>query len=111
MKYMLLLYTDPDRFYATAGRPGLERELTESGELVYAEVLADPSHTKSVWVHGDAVTTVDGPFATGRTHLSGYYIVECDTLERALEVAARVPDARYNAVEVRPLMDLSGMEM
>ncbi|HYT80174.1 MAG TPA: hypothetical protein VEQ37_13170 [Actinomycetota bacterium] len=43
--------------------------------------------------------------------LAGYYLVECETLERATEPAARIPDAQYTAVDVRPLMHYAGMEM
>ncbi|GAA2840317.1 hypothetical protein GCM10020220_031630 [Nonomuraea rubra] len=53
----------------------------------------------------------DGPFLDSKEHLAGYFVIDCESLERATEIAARFPDARYSAVEVRPIMDPSGFEM
>jgi hypothetical protein len=50
--------------------------------------------------------TSDGPFAEVKEHLAGFYLIECQSQERAVELAARVPDAFYNEVEVRPVMDV-----
>ena len=54
---------------------------------------------------------LEGPFAEAKEQLAGYIMVECESPERAVEIAARWPDARYFAMEVRPLMNTSGMEM
>jgi len=59
---------------------------------------------------GETMTT-DGPFAEVKEQLAGFYLVECESLERAVELAARVPDAAFTDVEVRPVLDLRGMEM
>jgi hypothetical protein len=53
----------------------------------------------------------DGPFAEAKEHLAGYDLVDCESIERAEAIAARIPDARLVAVEVRPVMDLAGWEM
>jgi hypothetical protein len=53
----------------------------------------------------------DGPFAEAKEQLAGYLVVECESPERAVEIAARWPDARYAAMEVRPIMHTSGEEM
>jgi hypothetical protein len=87
------------------------RELTESGELVGGEALADPSNTRTVRVRDGVPAITDGPFAEAKEHMGGYLIVECDTPERATEIAARWPNARFCAMEVRPVMDASGAEM
>ena len=55
--------------------------------------------------------TTDGPFADAREQLMGYWLIDCDSLDRALELAALLPGAGTAAVEVRPLMDPFGMEM
>ena len=55
--------------------------------------------------------TTDGPFVEAKEQLVGYSIVECETPERATEIAARWPDARYWAMEVRPIMEPGGEEM
>jgi hypothetical protein len=60
----------------------------------------------------DGVPAVtDGPYVEAKEFLAGYYVVECETAERAGELAAQIPDARYTAIEVRPVMDAGGLEM
>ena len=55
--------------------------------------------------------TTDGPFAEAKEVLAGFFLVECESIDRAIEHAARVPEAALGLVEVRPVMDLSGFEM
>jgi hypothetical protein len=120
VKYILLIYQNPatvetfseeerDRVMAEAGE--LMEELTQSGEWVGGEALADPSNTKTVRVRGGVPAVTDGPFVEAKEQLVGYSIVECETPERATEIAARWPDARYWAMEVRPIMEPGGEEM
>jgi hypothetical protein len=120
VKYMLLIWDNPDTREVFFGEQGAElmgeadaimRELTESGELVGGEALADPSNTRTVRVRDGVPAITDGPFAEAKEHMGGYLIVECDTPERATEIAARWPNARFCAMEVRPVMDASGAEM
>jgi hypothetical protein len=119
VKYMLLIYDQPDTrklFFSPEGAElmaeanAILKELTESGELVGGEGLADPSNTKTVRVRDGAPAVTDGPFMEAKEHFGGYMIVDCETPERATEIAARWPNARFAAVEVRPLMDTSGAE-
>ena len=58
---------------------------------------------------GDTLAS-DGPFAEVKEHLAGFYLIECESMERAVEWAARVPDAAHGEVEVRPVLDMSGWE-
>jgi hypothetical protein len=120
VKYILLIYQNPatletfseeerDRVMAEAGE--LMEELTQSGEWVGGEALADPSNSKTVRVRGGVPAVTDGPFVEAKEQLVGYSIVECETPERATEIAARWPDARYWAMEVRPVMEPGGEEM
>jgi hypothetical protein len=120
MKYMLLIYNNPDVMdamsdderNATMNKAGeIMEELTKSGELVGGEALAHPSNTKTVRLVNGAVSATDGPFVEAKELLAGFITVEVDSVERAIEIAARWPDAEYGAMEVRPLMDTSGMEM
>jgi hypothetical protein len=55
--------------------------------------------------------TTDGPFAEAKELLAGFFLVDCDRAERAIEIAARVPEAEYGLVEVRPVLSLGGPEM
>jgi hypothetical protein len=120
VKYMLLIYDNPDTREAFFGGEGealmgdmdaLMKELTESGELVGAEALADPSNTRTVRVRGGIPAVTDGPFAEAKEQLGGYLVVDCEGHERSVEIAARWPNARLCAMEVRPIMEEAGTEM
>jgi hypothetical protein len=113
MKYMLLIYQNPanwtdlpederTRVMNDAGE--IVNELSESGEWIGGEGLADPSLTKTVRVRNGVPAVTDGPFLEAKEHLVGYCLIDCQTPERAVEVAQRWPDARYWAVELRPLL-------
>lgn len=120
MKYMLLIYNNPATYEAWSEQERtalfgevdvIMKELTESGELVGGEALADSSNTTTVRVRDGVPVISDGPFAEAKEQLAGYLMVECESPQRAAEIAARWPDARYFAMEVRPVMNTSGMEM
>jgi hypothetical protein len=57
---------------------------------------------------GQTLTT-DGPFAETKEWLSGFYLLDCKSLDEALAWAAKIPGAKYGSIEVRPLMDIPGM--
>jgi hypothetical protein len=120
MKYMLLIYNnaevmaampeqDRNAIFGTVNE--IMKELTESGELVGGEALADPSNTKTVRVRDGVPATTDGPFAESKEQFAGYLMVECESPDRAVEIAARWPDASRWAMEVRPVMSADGLEM
>jgi hypothetical protein len=120
VKYVLLIYSNPESWASLSAeqRDGLSRahedltrELSEQGLLVSAAGLADPITSRTVLVRDDTTTTTDGPYAEAKEHLAGFYLVECDNIDQAIGYAARMPDAKYVAVEVRPVMDTSGLEM
>jgi hypothetical protein len=52
----------------------------------------------------------DGPFAETKEQLGGYYILECKDLDEALAWAARIPEAKFGSIEVRPVMDYAALE-
>ena len=120
MKYLLLIYQNPDEWKALTeaerARIGndagtIAGELSSSGELVDGEGLADPTSSKSVRVRDGEVTVTDGPYIESKEQMAGFLIVEAETPERAVEIAARWPDARYWGMEVRPLMHHSGEDL
>jgi len=120
MKYMLLIYNNPETLSVMPQEElqafmdevdPIVRELTESGELVGGDALADPSNTTTVRVRDGVVAATDGPFAEAKEQLAGYLVIDCERRERALEIAARWPDARRWALEVRPVMNTAGTEM
>lgn len=116
MKYLVLIYSNPesraiwdrmaqqDRATGLEAYAALNEELAASGELIVTEALADPSLTTRVTVREGQALTTDGPFAEAKELLAGFYLVECETRERAVEIAARVPEARLGLVEVRPAL-------
>jgi hypothetical protein len=117
VKYMLLIYNNPAALQAM---PDSERdalmaevdlimsELTETGELVGGEALQDSSQTRTVRVRGGVPAVTDGPFAEAKEQLAGYLTVDCESPERAVEIAARWPDAKLWAMEVRPVIEPAG---
>jgi hypothetical protein len=86
-------------------------ELTESGELIGGEALADPSNTKSIRLVDGVPAITDGPLAEAKEHFGGYLLLECESPERAAEIAVRWPSARFTPLEVRPVMSPDGAEM
>jgi hypothetical protein len=113
VQYMLLIYDDESVW---TGMPEEERSavmgeyssyteaLRESGKYVAGDALQPTSTAKTVQVReGDPLTT-DGPFAETKEQLGGYYLVDVDSEEEALEWAAKIPSARYGAIEVRPVV-------
>ncbi|WP_260478657.1 YciI family protein [Kibdelosporangium aridum] len=84
----------------------LTGKLAASGELVASEALADVSLSKRVAVTDGVVTTTDGPFAEAKEYLAGFYLVDCENIDRAIEHAAKLPEAELGMIEVRPVLDL-----
>ncbi|MCF0096806.1 hypothetical protein B0E54_05674 [Micromonospora sp. MH99] len=121
MKYMLLIWnrpgfteglTEKDRNALFGEVDAIMKELTESGELVDGQALADPSQTQTVRLAGGHPEIVDGPFMESKEQFAGYLTVDCDSPQRAAEIAARWPDVRFGgAMEVRPVMEQAGTEM
>ena len=123
MKYVILIHSNPDPWghptidYTPEGRamPGSWREesgrefdallaeMSESGELVTAEALADPaSATLYRWRPEGALAT-DGPYAESKEHLAGFFLIDCATRERAEAIAARFAGPG-DVIELRPAM-------
>ena len=109
MKYMILTYASQQDYDAMAGQPGEEQawsgedfaamgafmeafnnELVESGELVETRALAAPVHTRRLRLQDGVPVVTDGPYAETQEVLAGYWIVECESFDRATEIAARL---------------------
>ncbi|WP_279580966.1 YciI family protein [Fodinicola feengrottensis] len=86
-------------------------DIHSSGELIDSAALADPSTSRIVRLKDGVEEATDGPFAEAKEQLAGYFVIDCENVERATEVAARFPDAKFAGVEVRPIMEPCGMEM
>jgi hypothetical protein len=66
--------------------------------------LQPVSATTTVRLRDDEVLMTDGPFIESKEQLSGFYVLECESLDEAIEWAARIPGARHGAIEVRPVL-------
>jgi len=115
MKYMLLIYTPPvdentgseaEQEAAMGEWFEFTQRIVESGEMVAGDPLHGIETASTVMVRDGETTVTDGPFAETKEVLGGYYIVDVDSLERAQELGAQLPSARYGHTEVRPLMEL-----
>ena len=122
MKYLILIQSNPRSLAAWEAMSDDERmafgrdhrrlseRMAEEGVLVVSEGLADPSLARWVSVRDGGTISSDGPFAEVKEHLAGFYLIECDRLDDAVGWAAKVPDAAFAQVEVRPVLDMSGWE-
>lgn len=123
MKYVILIHSNPDPWghptshYTAEGRAipeeqhekmdrdfdALLAEISASGEFVSAEALADPgSATNYTWNPPEHLAT-DGPYAESKEHLAGFFIIDCQTRERAEQIAAQFTQPG-GTVELRPVM-------
>jgi hypothetical protein len=115
MKYMLLIYTDEqawteeERQHCYAESTELTHELNSRGQYISANPLQPVATATSVQVRNGKPIMTDGPFAETREQLGGYFLVDAKDLNEALSIAARIPGARKGTVEVRPVMEISGL--
>ena len=132
MKYMILMYGSQQDYDAMTGKAAsgqpawspadfaamgtfmesFGKDLTESGELVDAQGLTAPVHTRRIRLRGGVPVVTDGPYAETEEVLAGYWLVECESFDRATEIAARLADCpgpdhvRARAtVDVRPVAE------
>lgn len=115
MKYMLLIYTnenswtDAEREHCYAASTELTHELNARGQYLGASPLLPVATATSVRIRDGKRLVTDGPFAETREQLGGYFLVEATDLNEAISVAARIPGARKGTVEVRPVMEITGL--
>ena len=118
MKYILLCYDDAEA-WERAGEGALREAMQEAvrlthelharGQYVMAAPLEPASTSRSVRVRDGRSHVTDGPFAEAREVLGGFYVIDVDSYQEAIAIAARHPGARVGTVEVRPLMEIAGL--
>jgi len=112
MKYMALIYGDQsvwesfsaaEREAAYAQYRAFADQARKAGVLMGGDELASTRDATTVRVRGGETLVTDGPYAEVKEALGGYFLLECDSLEEALDQAALIPGATHGAVEVRPV--------
>jgi hypothetical protein len=126
MKYMIMLYGSQQDYDVLTGRPSpkpamspedvsamhrymedLHKEIADSGELVEGHGLSAPVHARRVQLQGGVPVVTDGPYPEAQEVLAGFTIVDCESFDRATEIAAKFvnPKGHDEYVDVRPVMD------
>lgn len=121
VKYLLAMYLNPDVMAnlpqqdmdaIMSGHQDFIRTIRESGEMIGTQALAPVAETAVVRVRGGLPAVTDGPFLESKEFLAGYYLVDCASKERAVELAAMIPDAALDGmgVEVREIVFFADAE-
>ena len=115
MKYMLLIYLD-EKALSESKRIACYEESTQlahqihaSGKYLVASPLQPVAMATSVRIREGKRFVTDGPFAETREQLAGYFMIDATDLDDAIVIAARIPMARKGTVEVRPVIEISGL--
>ncbi len=115
MRYLLLLHSAPD----AGPEPGSPEEAAEmpqwfavteemgkAGVMLGGEALHGVETATTVRVRDGKTVTTDGPFAETKETLGGFYMLDVDSLDDAIEWATKLPNAPYGSIEIRPIMEL-----
>lgn len=115
MKYTMLIYLD-ETALSDAQREQCYREsaqyaqqLNSDGRYLAAVPLHPTSTATSIRVRQDKRMVTDGPFAETREQLGGLFLVEAKDLDEAIDIASRIPAGRWGTVEIRPVVEISGL--
>lgn len=115
MKYMLLIYMAEDAMSETE-RESCYKESTQLAHDLHAKghfLAANPLHPAStatkVQVRNGSPIVTDGPYAETREHLGGYFLIDAPSMEKAVEIAARIPGAKKGTVEIRPILEIPNL--
>jgi hypothetical protein len=115
MKYMLLVYlnenalTEAEREHCYVESAQLARDLDSHGNYLDASPLHPVSTATSVRIRDGKRLVTDGPFAETREQLGGYYLVNAQDLDEAINIAGRIPVARVGTIEIRPVLEIAGL--
>jgi hypothetical protein len=115
MKYMVLLYAEPDAWPPDDHRVALQEsvslchELHANGQYCSAAPLQPVTTATSVRVRNGRRSVSDGPFAETKEVLGGYFLIDVETLDEAIEIAAQIPGTRRGTAEIRPILEVDGL--
>jgi hypothetical protein len=115
MKFMFMIYHDENVLDAMPkgemqalidSALDYDDEIRQSGHYIVSDALESSRTARTIRVRGGKVSTTDGPFAETKEYLGGFYLIDADNLDEAIEVAGKIPAARTGgAIEVRPVVE------
>jgi hypothetical protein len=114
MKYLLMIYSDERAFEAMseeerhevyAAYDELMKDLAATGHMLGGDELAPTSTATTVQVRDGERLVTDGPFAETKEQLGGYFLIDVDDLDAAIDIAARIPSVQSGSIEVRPIAE------
>ncbi|MGF1567493.1 MAG: YciI family protein [Nodosilinea sp.] len=115
MKYMLLIYSDENAWTEAEQEQcytesiQVTQQLKANGQYLGASPLQPVSTATSVRVRNGKSLITDGPFAETREQLGGYFLIDARDLNEAINIAGRLPPVHKGTVEIRPVVELSGL--
>jgi hypothetical protein len=114
MKYLLAIYANETEWNELGddGRRAMyeeyaavSEELGRRGMMIDGAELRPTTAATTVRIREGQTLVTDGPFAETKEQLGGYFVVECESLDEAIEAAGKLPTARHGSIEVRPLVE------
>ena len=122
MKYLLIMQVNPavldalteeERNEVGEGHGAFMKAIQESGEFILTQALADPSNSTVISGTGGVPAVTDGPFLEAKEFMGGFYLIDCESKERAIEIAKLIPDTKVKglAIEIRPVMFSAGADL
>ena len=115
MKYLLLMYAEEGAWPPDEHRVALQQsidichQLHAKGQYHGAAPLQAPQTATCVRVREGVRTVTDGPYAETKEQLGGYFLIDVETLEEAIEIAARIPGSHRGTAESRPILEVQGL--
>jgi hypothetical protein len=115
MRYALLIYANEQEWANQSEEQSqtqfqeymaFTKDVVDRGIMRSGEALQPTATATTVRVRDGETLSTDGPFAETKEQLGGFYVVECNDLDEAIEVATRIPDVRGGSIEVRPVMEM-----
>lgn len=112
MQFLLLIY-EAESLMTTRGEAEngqmfqeyltFTADIKKAGKMLAGDALRPTDTATTLRIRDGKTVVTDGPFAETKEQLGGYYLIEAEHLDEALEIAARIPAAKYGCIEVRPI--------